>query len=197
MTVSLTRLSGADIHPHLDDIARLRIEVFRAFPYLYDGSMRYEQSYLETYARSPDSLFVLARDGDQVVGAATGIPMADETEEFRRPFQQKGMDPDRIFYFGESVLLPAYRGQGIGVGFFEHREAFARELGRFDQCCFCAVERPADHPRCPRDYQPLDSFWQNRGYRKLPDLQTQYRWTDVGDDEPSDKLMTFWLRPLN
>lgn len=197
MAVSITRYSGADIEPFLDDLARLRIEVFRAFPYLYEGSMTYEQSYLKTYARSPDSLFVLARDGDQVVGAATGIPMADETEEFRRPFRERGMDPERIFYFGESVLLPAHRGQGIGVGFFEHREDFARKLGRFDHCCFCAVERPADHPRRPEEYTPLDQFWHNRGYQKLSDLQTHYRWTDVGDDEPSDKLMTFWLRRLD
>ena len=197
MTVQITRLSGNDILPCLDDLARLRIEVFRAFPYLYEGSMEYEQRYLSTYANSPDSLFVLARDGDRIIGAATAIPMAHETDEFQQPFIEQGYDPERIFYFGESVLLPDYRGQGIGVAFFDHREARARELGGVTHCCFCAVERPHDHPARPEGYQPLDRFWQNRGYHKVPELNTTYSWTDVGDTRQSAKPMTFWLRALD
>ncbi len=48
------------------------IEVFRAFPYLYEGSAEYERKYLSTYARSPGSIFVLAFDGDEVVGGRDG-----------------------------------------------------------------------------------------------------------------------------
>ena len=86
MAVSMIRLSGDQINPYIDDLARLRIEVFRSFPYLYDGDMGYERKYLDTYARSPESLFVLATDGESVIGAATGIPMDHETEEFKGPF---------------------------------------------------------------------------------------------------------------
>lgn len=196
MTISITRLSGRDIHPYLEDLARLRIKVFRRFPYLYDGNMEYERGYLETYARSPGSLFVLARDGQDVVGVATGIPMADETDEFKKPFVGQGLDPASIFYFGESVLLPEYRGQGIGVAFFDQRESFAREKGVFSHCCFCAVERPEDHPLRPSAYQPLDEFWKNRGYRKLPELQTSYSWKDVGEPRETAKTMTFWIKKL-
>ncbi len=196
MTIKLQTLTGSDINPYIDDLAQLRIEVFRSFPYLYDGDMAYERKYIDTYSRSPRSLFVLARDGDRVVGAATGIPMADETKEFKQPFIDHGYNPEAIFYFGESVLLPAYRGQGIGVAFFEHREGYARDLGTFTHCCFCAVERPADHPLRPAGYQPLDGFWQNRGYRKAPELNTTYRWKDVGEDVETAKPMTFWLRAL-
>ena len=197
MTVRIATLGGSDILPYLDDVAQLRITVFRAFPYLYDGSMDYEQQYLATYAASPDSLFVLAQDGDDVIGAATAIPMAHETDEFKQPFIEHGFDPERIFYFGESVLLPQYRGHGVGVAFFEHREARARELGGFTHCCFCAVERPDDHPQRPADYQPLDSFWHNRGYRKAPGLTTTYAWTDLGDSVQTAKPMQFWLRALS
>ena len=196
MAITLKRLSGEDIKPYIDELARLRIEVFRSFPYLYDGDMGYERRYLETYARSSGSLFVVALDEDRVVGAATGIPMADETSEFKQPFIDQGYDPDTIFYFGESVLLPDYRGQGIGVAFFDHRESHAREQGRFDYCCFCAVERPEDHPMRPDDYVPLDDFWQRRGYQKVPSLQTRYRWKDVGDTQETAKPMTFWLKQL-
>lgn len=182
--------------PYIDDLARLRITVFRAFPYLYEGTVDYERDYLATYARSAESLFVLALDGETVVGASTGIPMSEETEAFKAPFLDGGWNPGRIFYFGESVLLPAYRGQGIGVRFFEEREAHARRLGRFDHCCFCAVERPADHPLRPAGYEPLDAFWNRRGYRHLPELRTEFTWRDVGEDAETAKPMSFWLKEI-
>lgn len=193
--LSLRRLTGDAIGPFLDALAQLRITVFREWPYLYDGDMDYEKTYLETYSRSPESLFVLVMDGETIVGASTGIPMADETEDFKRPFEAQGYDPEGIFYFGESVLLPEYRGRGLGVRFFEEREAYARELGRFSWTCFCAVERPADHPRRPPEHVPLDAFWHRRGYAKHPELATTYTWKDLDEAEQSPKPMTFWLKP--
>ena len=32
-------ISGRQLLPHMESIARLRISVFRAFPYLYEGDM--------------------------------------------------------------------------------------------------------------------------------------------------------------
>lgn len=188
--------SGEHITPYIDDLAQLRISVFRAFPYLYEGTADYECSYVATYARAPESVFVLALDGSRVVGASTGLPMADETDAFKAPFMNGGWNPERLFYFGESVLLPDYRGQGIGVRFFEEREAHARRIGRFDFCTFCAVERPEDHPLRPAGYAPLDRFWAHRGYVHRPELRTEYRWRDVGEAEETAKPMSFWMKDL-
>lgn len=197
MTVRIETYSGRAIAPYIDDLARLRIQVFRDFPYLYDGEMDYEANYIATYAQSPDSLFVLAIDGFDVIGASTGIPMRDETPAFKAPFIGFGYDPAKIFYFGESVLLPAYRGTGLGVLFFEERENYARQSGAFTTCCFCAVERPQDHPLRPADYQPLDSFWNKRGFFHQPELRTQYSWRDVGNLYETDKPMSFWVKELS
>ncbi|MDR0253256.1 MAG: GNAT family N-acetyltransferase [Brucellaceae bacterium] len=196
MTVRIETYTGRNIAPYIDDLARLRIQVFRDFPYLYDGEMAYEADYIATYANSPDSLFVLAVDGGRVVGASTGIPMRDETAEFKTPFIEQDYDPEVIFYFGESVLLPAYRGTGLGVRFFEEREAYARQSGEFTTCCFCAVERPKDHPLRPADYQPLDAFWNKRGFFHKPELRTFYSWRDVGAAEETNKPMSFWVKDL-
>jgi GNAT superfamily N-acetyltransferase len=189
-------IQGSAIGPHIDDLARLRISVFRDFPYLYDGSPEYEARYLSTYACSPDSVFVLALDGDKVVGASTGMPMPEETEEVKAPFIAHGWDPEQIFYFGESVLLPAYRGRGVGVRFFEEREKHARNLGRFRYCTFCAVERPADHPRRPADYVPLNDFWRRRGFQHHPEFHTTFSWRDLDEETESAKPMSFWIKEL-
>ncbi|MCO6187412.1 GNAT family N-acetyltransferase [Rhizobium sp. L1K21] len=182
--------------PYFDDLARLRITVFRAFPYLYEGSETYERNYLSTYARSEGAVFVLAFDGDKVIGASTGMPMADETDEVKAPFLAAGYDPSKIFYFGESVLLPQYRGHGIGVRYFEEREAHARKLGLLT-CTFCAVERPLDHPRQPDDYVPLDRFWTKRGYKHYPNLRTTFTWQDLDEAAQSPKPLSFWIRELD
>ncbi|MGE6332790.1 GNAT family N-acetyltransferase [Stenotrophomonas sp. NPDC077659] len=191
----ITTLQGPAATPYLDDLARLRIRVFRDFPYLYEGDLAYERDYVSTYAAASGSIIVLAQDGDRVVGASTGIPMREETTEFQAPFLGGDWDPQQIFYFGESVLLPEYRGQGAGVRFFDAREAHARQAG-FSLCCFSAVLRPLDHPLRPAGYQPLDAFWHNRGYVHHPELSTTFTWRDVGQHEKSAKPMSFWLKEL-
>jgi len=145
----------------------------------------------------PDSVMVLVWDGDAVVGASSGVPMAAETPEAMQPFLDHGYDPERIFYYGESVLLPQYRGRGLGKRFFEEREAHARSLERFELVCFCAVERPQNHPRRPADYVPLDAFWNQRGFIKHPELHTTFSWQDLDENEESPKPMVFWLKNLD
>ncbi len=182
-----------------DEVATLRTAVFRDYPYLYDGNVRYEREYLKTYLDCPDSitLLVVDEDGDDetVVGASTGLPMTAADAAFRAPVEAAGIDPARVFYFGESVLLPDYRGQGIGHGFFDLREDHARRLG-FSITTFCAVDRPAGHPRRPPDYRPLDEFWQKRGYRKRPDLQASFDWKEIGESDESPHTLTFWLKGI-
>jgi len=195
--VRLSRLTGDALRGAIDDLARLRITVFRAFPYLYDGDLDYEARYLETYLQSRDSALIGAFDDARLVGAATALPLEDETDDFKTPITGQGFDPAQVFYFGESVLLPTYRGRGIGVAFFEEREAWARRLGRFTVACFCAVDRPADHPRRPPDYLPLDGFWRNRGFEPVPGLETTYAWKDLDESVESPKRMRYWMKRLS
>ena len=188
-------LRGADIGRQLDALADVRIKVFRAFPYLYEGSRTYEAKYLQTYVDCPRSLVVLVRDGANCVGASTVLPLADAGAEAQAPFIAGGHAVGQIDYFGESVLLPEYRGHGLGVKFFELREAHAREH-RLKVCAFCSVQRPIDHPAQPQDYVPNDAFWTRRGYRKAPEITTTFSWPDIGESESTAKPMTFWLRTL-
>lgn len=194
MSISLKRFSGIAAQPYLHELARLRIEVFREFPYLYDGNLDYERNYLNTYTGVANAVIVVAFDADRVIGASTGLPLASETDEIRRPFVEHGYNVDEVFYFGESVLETNYRGLGIGVRFFEEREAHVRLLSGFRWTTFCAVQRPLDHPRRPADYVPLDHFWAKRGYRKHPELNTTLSWQDLDERVASPKPMLFWTR---
>jgi GNAT superfamily N-acetyltransferase len=193
--IQIRRVAGTDIHPYLDALAALRIAVFRDWPYLYDGDPGYERDYLDAYARSADSVFVLAFDDDAVIGASTGLPLADDSDEFRAPFEAQGMDTGGVFYFGESVLLPAYRGQGIGHAFFDHREAHARALGRFNLAAFCAVDRDADDPRRPAGHRGNEAFWAKRGYVRRPEMTMRLHWNEISHGE-IEHALTFWTRPL-
>jgi hypothetical protein len=194
--VLLRAVSGAAVRPYLPALARLRIEVFREFPYLYDGDTAYEERYLRAYVDSPESLVLLALDGDTVVGASTGIPLDHETEDFRRPFRAAGITPADVFYCGESVLARDYRGRGLYKKFFMGREGHARALGRFTQTAFCAVQRPPEHPRRPAGYVPLDDVWARFGYTRRPELSTTFDWKDLDETVPSPKPMVFWTKPL-
>ncbi len=191
----LETLAGAALRPHIPALSRLRVQVFRDWPYLYAGDAGFEATYLATYAESPRAAVVLAMDGDMPVGAATCQPMAETHGPVAPAFRKRGLDPARYCYFGESVLLPDYRGQGIGVRFFEAREAHARTLA-LPAACFCAVVRNLNDPRKPRDYQPLDDFWRRRGYAPRRDISITFHWREVGDDRDTPHSLSFWVKEL-
>lgn len=192
---TVRRLSHAEARAAFDDLAQLRIEVFREFPYLYEGDIDYERGYLATYMQSPGAVIIGAFDGSHLIGAATASPLADHFEEFAEPFAAKGLDVSEFFYFGESVLKRGWRGRGIGVRFFEEREKAAREAG-FLRCVFSAVIRPSTHRARPQDYVPLDGFWTRRGYARIEGLATSFSWPDIGEKENSTKPMEFWHKEL-
>lgn len=188
-------LTGADLDHVLDDLAALRITVFRGWPYLYDGDLDYERAYLQVYQDSPKAVVVGAFADGRLIGAATGTPLLDHADDFGAAFQATDIDMTTVFYCAESVLLPQWHGQGIGHRFFDLREAHARDLG-FQKVAFCAVVRPPDHPLRPRDARSLDPFWRGRGYAPIPGVVAHFRWKDVDQSDETDKPLAFWSRDL-
>jgi GNAT superfamily N-acetyltransferase len=193
--ISFRVLSGAALGTDAQLVAELRVLVFREYPYLYEGNMRYERKYLASYAECARARVILAFHGENCVGASTVMPLEDCEEEVKRPFREHGMDLRRIDYFGESVVKQEFRGRGVGVRFFEERERHAREYG-FSLCAFCAVDRASDDPRRPVGYVPNDEFWARRGYTRRESLKSRFSWPDLGEPEASEKTMTYYLKEL-
>jgi GNAT superfamily N-acetyltransferase len=188
-------ISGSKILEHQLALAQLRISVFREWPYLYEGTLDYERNYLKHYAKCPESIVVLAMDAERVVGASTGLPMSAADADFQKAFVETDYDINTIYYFGESVLLPEYRGQGIGHTFFQAREAKARASGA-KYAAFCAVDRSDNDPRMPSDYRSLHSFWQKLGYEAQAHIRASFEWKEIGQSLISRQTLTFWLKLL-
>jgi GNAT superfamily N-acetyltransferase len=197
MELGVKTFEGSAIQPFISALASLRIRVFREWPYLYDGDPQYENNYLQTYLNSESAMLAIAFDDQQIIGCATAIKLIDESDECRAPFLAAGLDASKVVYFGESVLDEAYRGKGLGHLFFDHREAFARQLTGIHTTAFCAVERSIHDSRRPSDARDLANFWRSRGYVRHPALHTQFVWKEINETNPTSQSMCFWLRHLD
>jgi hypothetical protein len=197
MPLRLATFTGRDVAPLLPDFARLCTEIFRDWPHLYDGDGRYDPEHLHALAASPRSALIVAYDGETAVGASTCLPMVDAAPEYTEPFRARGWMTERFFYLAESVLLPAYRGQGVGAAFFTLREAHIRAVSACDFACFYATHRAEDDPSRPADAVSLDTFWRRQGYAPTPDLRCTIRWKEIGKADESDLAMQVWLKSLS
>lgn len=195
MAVEIVKLRGPEAEAEFEAIARLRIEVFREYPYLYEGSLEYERHYLARYFRCPESVVFLVRSDGQIIGASTSLPLRYEDAAFQAPFHAAQIPVDQVFYFGESVLKKEKRGQGIGQRLMQARIDAGESAPGIRWLAFCAVVRAAEHPMRPPGYRGLDDFWKRNGFVPRPDLVTLFPWKDVGDTDETQHRMQFWTRP--
>lgn len=195
-------LCGVAIQPYRFDLGALRMDLFKEFPYLYDGGRNehtraLEENYHETYSKSKNSRFVIAKDHDKVVGCLTAIPLSEEMDELQKPFLEANHDVSRYLYVGEALLLKEYRGKaGLAQTQQKLIEAYAREKG-FSFIVFMTVDRPEDHPLKPKDYRDLDPMWRYLGYEKMDDtMKIHIPWIQIDGDEEQMNTLSIWRKAL-
>lgn len=192
--ISIRAVAGEELAQLIPALAELRIQVFAAYPYLYTGTVAYEKEYLRGFAAAPDAVVVAATDATgRIVGCATGSALTGHHDEFSAPLAKAGYDLASTFYFGESVVDPAWRGRGIGHAFFDAREQHAMDRG-YARACFCAVIRADEDAGKPADYSPLDSFWHKRGFQRMPGVEAIYNWPEVEKGPSLPHPMAYWMK---
>ena len=72
MALDVRSVTGADLKAVMPELARLRIIVFRDWPYLYDGTLDYEEEYLAKFAAAPGAVSVRARGPADIVTTLEG-----------------------------------------------------------------------------------------------------------------------------
>jgi len=189
--MTILELQGAQVQDYLDQLAGLRPSIFREYPYLYDGQLDEERRYLSGYAGKGQVL--LALDAGRVVGAITGMPLAEESEPFVEPFRVAGLEPEQFYYIGELLLLPAYRNLGWGSRLLARLEQLVAQQGRYASCCLATVARPSNHPLQPVGFVPIERFCQRHGYALISGVAAQVSWQEL-DGQISPKKLDFWRK---
>ena len=188
-------LTGTAVEDFLNDIASLRIEIFREFPYLYDGRREDELHYLKLYSVTPESFVIIINDGEKVAGAATGMPLCHETTELVEPFSGTSYPVDEIFYVGELLFYPEHRNRGMGMQLVRMVEEQIRSYSTYRYLTCATVVRPDDHPLRPTDYIPIDRFLAHTGFSLLPGITTSFTWLET-DGVRRCHPMNFWIKEM-
>jgi ribosomal protein S18 acetylase RimI-like enzyme len=186
-------LTGTAIADVLDEVATLRLEIFREYPYLYQGRREDERKYLGTYAEAPGACVILAYDGDAVIGAVAGMPLIHEDAQIQDAFAGTTFPLNELYYVGELLLRPAYRDCGLGQKLFDRFESHIRSLDRYCTLICATVERPDDHPLRPHDYINISKFLAHTGFARLSGVTTNFMWREI-DGVKRDHPMQFWSK---
>lgn len=194
--VNISVLSDIQVSSCIEEIARLRINIFKEYPYLYDGDLNYEADYLKKFVHTPDSIVVILKDNEHVVGAMTGLPLKYEDESIQRPWLEQSEDIEKVYYFSEILIYPEYRGKGFGQKIFDLAEKTVIGFNTYTIFSLATVIRPEDHPEKPGDYKELYAFWSKNGYTNNENLICRIPWKEIGEDVASSKPLMFWLKKL-
>ena len=194
--MEIKEFAGLEAKKYLTELALLRINIFREYPYLYDGNIESELLSLQRYLRSDNfSLFVVFDNG-KPVGMNTCLPLAAENLLIRQPFIDQNIDTNKYFYVAESLLLEPYRNKGIGKKLLHLCENKAIKLQGIEFTCFCTVLREKNHPAKPSDYIELDGFCEKLGYHRQENLRAKLSWREINHEYETPKSMVFWTKPI-
>lgn len=193
---TINLLCGASAAAGCAALADLRLEIFREYPYLYDGCREKELVYVRSYSEAPDACLLTATVAGAVVGAASGMPLVHADEQLRLAIVAAGLDPAALYYVGELLLLPAYRGAQLGTQLFARLESRVRALHRYGGIVCATVVRPADHPLRPAGYLPIARFMARHDFRLLAGARVTFSWQEL-DGVRRDHPLQLWLKELD
>lgn len=198
--IEIFSLRGKEILPFAEDLFTLRIAIFKEFPYLWEGKIEEEKNsiYNKKFLESEDAVMVIAKDKrtKSIIGIASANSLKNEISDLQNILLQRGLNPAEFFYFRESMLLPEYRGLGIGKIFLQEREKIAKQHPQINHITFFCVERDHNDPRKPHDYRSPYLLWHKEGFKKRDDIHHTFEWKIVEEEKPIPNKIVFWIKNL-
>ena len=193
-------LTKEEVKPLLPFVATLRINIFREYPYLYDGNLKEEMDDLEQCAQVPHNALAIAYHKETPIGFLYGIPLIEFKSHFENPvvdlFKDKNLAPETCYYFADVIILPEHRGNGLTKKLFDTLEIYAQEQG---YCSASFITESHDiHPLKPVDYKPLEPLWKYLQYKKTG-LQSEGSWLTHQPDKSVTKqkhVADIWFKQL-
>lgn len=193
-------ITGEEFHRLLPFIAEQRIEAYRPYPYLYEGSMEDEQRSLILLAQSAHAAVAVAYFNNTIVGLVPRIPLVDYAEEFIgsiEAFEKDGKNPNDYYYITDVIVQEAHQGKKLATHLIEQIEHYCSSLGYPYACFVC--ESYESHPLKPQNYRELDSLWERLGYRKSAICITFLDWNTLqpdGSTKYSPHVLPYWIKQL-
>jgi len=185
-------LSGKDAQSYTEQIAQLRITMFRKYPYLYDGDMKNEESYLQTYWKSQKSTFLLLFNSeDEIVGLSSSRPLDEEMPEVKKPFLNTEIDLSKCLYIGETLIKEKYQGMQILDQMVKYYKEMVPKQA-YECVLFMTVLREDNHPAKPDNYQPLDEIWKHYGFEVMKGKKIFLNWKRIDTQNEEENTLIVW-----
>lgn len=200
MNITIKTVSGKDITPYIDTIAKFRLTAFKEFPYLYQGDLANERKYLEHYPKNLKSLLVLALQNNEVVGFLTGVPLAGDfpgLADIQKACEQRHLNPQIFYYYGEGIIKPAYQGKGLFSQLMAAQELQLKKWG-FKHSCFLTVKRDKSHPLKPKHYSDPSKIWRHKGFQPFG-FELSYNWPTIlsnGKVKNHKNKLMLWVKTI-
>jgi len=184
---------GLAVSPYLKDIAKLRVETLKDFPYLYSGILEKEVEYLEkTFLSSNDSWFLLYLSSFGVAGGIGITPLDMLPNEIKEPFIINGLEISDYMYIGEAMLKRDYRDRGLFKNMLSFAEKQAKQAGK-KYAVFSYVEREKTDNQNNR---AGDSFWEKFGYFKIINDPIELKWVRSDTRKNEINKLFLWEKQL-
>ncbi len=194
--IHVRSFTGSHLKSYLHPIAKLRMEVFKEYPYFEEPDLNHEIKYLEKIFSCKETIGVLIFDNTTLIGVSLGCPLTLEEAAIQNPILERHTTVDSYYFFGNSTLLKNYRSRGIGHHFYDAREMHVTQYKKFKHICFCVPDCSGLDANRPKDYVPLIDFWRKRGYIHHPEIKCTLSWKKLNETQTSNIPMSFWIKEL-
>jgi predicted acetyltransferase len=195
-SLTICVLRGKELLSHLPELAKLRAIIFREYPYLYEVDPTFETSYLHLFANAPNTILVVAKMKDQVIGILSGLPLMYAQKEIQQAFDLSDREMGQHYALCEILVAKEHRSKRIGSLLYNEFESHLKKMNLYKKLVLWQIIKNLHDPKRPSDYFSLDHFWHKNGFIKQPNLHCDLKWKEISQKEETLHRFEFWEKDL-